>query len=138
MFYTIVDTIHFCASVFYRTQYFILDNRNKRIEACFSSGENAIISEKEAKRGKIYHSFLSSTFWNFGYFWLVKLKGVCDSDLTFSRWIILKTKSSWEKPKILICRSILNFFRKHSTPLILQNSTSHMVFDINTNSSHSM
>ena len=60
--YTIVDTIDFCASVFYRTQYFILDNRNKRIEACFSSDENAIISEKEAKRGKIYHSFFSSTF----------------------------------------------------------------------------
>ena len=41
-----------------------------------------------------------------------QFKGVCDSDLTYSRWNILKTKSSWEKPKMLICRSFFNLAKK--------------------------
>ena len=46
---------------------------------------------------------------------LPRLKGVCDSDLTFCRWNILKTNSWWGKPKMLICRSILNLAKKYIT-----------------------
>ena len=43
------------------------------------------------------------------------LRGVCDSDLIFSQLNILKTKSLWEKPKMLICRSIFNLPKKCHT-----------------------